>query len=445
MIVYLTAVLVIGLNFSLWGIVGALRFSDETLRGLHGRRSRRIAELESRAAAEVAHPRAFKRAGRLTHDDIAVLIAAHNEELVIGASLAALSKLISLDNVYVMSDASRDRTVDIARSQGARVDETVTNIGKANAIRYGIEHFALLESYQAIMILDADTQLDEHYFDVALPLLDDPRVAAVAGCAHTRWQRKTGFVGSVLVAHRQRIYVLTQLLLKYGQTWRGMSATHIVPGFASIYRTQALREIDINPAGLVIEDFNMTFELHSKKLGRIAFHPGARAYTQDPDRYSDYVRQTKRWALGLWQTIRRHRFRVTVFNATLLLLLAELVTSSVLYVLFVPLLLLLVLPDMLPFLLTVPWLGGLHAQLSAHLSVTMLLLGVVLPDYALSCVTAVIERRPRYLFFGLFFTAMKVTDAAIALYSLPRAWIEKSTGLWVSPPRRTEKASVQAE
>ncbi|MBO1755866.1 glycosyltransferase family 2 protein [Allobranchiibius sp. CTAmp26] len=443
MIVYLTAVLVIGLNFSLWGLVGALRLGDEALRGMGRRRLPRLVWHQGRAEVEIVRPRMVKRSGLLTCDDVAILIAAHNEELVIGASLAALSRLIPLDNVYVMSDASSDRTVDICRDQGATVGETVTNIGKANALRYGIEHFGLLDAYQAVMILDADTQLDPCYFDVALPLLDDPRVAAVAGCAHTRWQRKTGFVGSVLVAHRQRVYVLTQLLLKYGQTWRGVSATHIVPGFASIYRTRVLRQIDINPEGLVIEDFNMTFELHAKKLGRIAFHPGARAYTQDPDQYLAYVRQTKRWALGLWQTVRRHRFRVSAFNATLVLLLLELIVSSVLYLLFVPVLLLLVVPDVVHPLSSVPLVGSLHSGLSAHISVTMLVVGVLLPDYALSCFTAVVERRPRYLFLGLFFVAMKLTDAAIALYSLPRAWTEQSTGRWVSPPRRTVRSSAR--
>ncbi len=440
MITYLSAILVIGLNFCLWGTFGALRFSDENLGRLRARRSRRMVEMGRWAETGIERRHAFGRTERLTCDDVAVLIAAHNEELVIGASLVALSDLISMNNVHVMSDASSDRTVAIARAHGAHAAETKTNVGKASAIRAGIEHFRLLESFKAVMILDADTQLDPEYFAVALPLFDDSRVVAVAGCAQTRWQRKLGVVGSILVAHRQRVYVLTQLLLKYGQTWRGVSATHIIPGFASMYRTWGLREIDINPPGLVIEDFNMTFEIHAKKLGRIAFHPGARAYTQDPDRYLDYTRQTKRWALGLWQTIRRHRLRASFFNATLLLLLVELITSSVLYLLLVPVVLLIAIPDGVNPLLTLPWLGDLNTQLSAHISLQMILVGVLLPDYALTCVTAAVERRPRYLLLGLFFPLMKVTDAAIALYSLPRAWTERSTGRWVSPPRRADGA-----
>ena len=85
---------------------------------------------------------------------------------------------------------------------------------------------AALKRFEAVMILDADTQLDPRYFEVVLPLLDDPDVVAVAGSAETRWHpRDLSLFGAIVVAHRQRIYTLTQRLLKFGQTWRGLSAT----------------------------------------------------------------------------------------------------------------------------------------------------------------------------------------------------------------------------
>ena len=108
------------------------------------------------------------------------------------------------------------------------------------------------------------------------------------------------------MCHRERIYAISQRLLKFGQTWRFTNATHIVPGFASMYRTDVLPQIEMNPPGLVIEDFNMTFEIYQKRLGKVAFSLGAVAVTQDPDNLRDYVRQIKRWGLGLWQTVRRH-------------------------------------------------------------------------------------------------------------------------------------------
>ena len=433
------APLFIGLNLSLWSLFGLMRLADEAFR-----RWFRAAHLASsppraRKAGSSAGSRTPKRR-RMRIEDVAVLMAAHNEEVVITASLSRLAGMAPRANMYVVSDGSTDNTVGLARECGANVVETPTNVGKAGALAYAIDKFSLLSRYRAVMVLDADTQLDPRYFKVALPLLNDPQVVAVAGCAHTRWQKRLRFVGNVIVAHRSRIYAITQLLVKYGQTWRGVSATHIVPGFASIYRTEVLKHIDINPPGLVIEDFNMTFELHAKQLGRIAFHPGARAYTQDPDRYRDYVNQTRRWALGLWQTVRRHRPKRSLFAASLSLTLLELLTSSVMFLLLVPTIILLALVDLAPGFTSVPVVGVIGEVVAAHLSFRDLGLGIFLPDYLLTCLVALWERRPRYLLAGLLFIPMKITDAVVTLSSLPHAWLDRSTGRWISPTRRPEQA-----
>ena len=122
-------------------------------------------------------------------------------------------------------------------------------------------------------------------------------MAAVAGCVKTETDRKLSLIGNLLVGHRQVIYSIGQRVLKYGQTSRRFNATPIVPGFASIYRSDVLPRIDMNPPGLVIEDFNMTFEVYQKDLGKVGFTLAAVAVTQDPDNFHDYIRQTKRWAL----------------------------------------------------------------------------------------------------------------------------------------------------
>jgi poly-beta-1,6-N-acetyl-D-glucosamine synthase len=416
--------LVLGVNLTVWTLVGAMRAVDDVARSR--RRSRRAghggAQLPARDTA-------------VKVEDVAILMAAHNEELVIGASLARLRGMIPAANVHVISDFSTDRTVELALAAGVNAVATRGNVGKAGALAFGIEHFGLLHRFHAVMILDADTELDPQYFEAALPQLDDPKVIAVAGCAHTRWQSRLGLMGNLIVCYRQRLYVLTQLFIKYGQTWRGISATHIVPGFASIYRTSALEQINVNPSGLVIEDFNMTFEVHSKQLGRVAFDPRARAYTQDPVRYRDYVKQLRRWSLGFWQTLRRHGIPRTRFAPSLMLTLLELVTSSLLFVALPLLVVLHMVVDVEPGVVTTP-LAGAVFSFAAHVTFTGIAVAILLPDYLLTCVVAVLERRPRLLLAGLLFMPIKITDAAITLYSLPRAWLERSNGNWVSPTRR---------
>lgn len=432
--VLLLVLLVLGVNLAFWGTVGALRLIDETLHGA----SRRTRHGSGRTLSAPLRPPLPPggRGGSIRVGDLAVLMPAHDEEMVIGSSLAAITRLVPASDVHVVSDHSTDRTVEIARAAGVHVMETPTNVGKAGALAHALREGGLLDSYRAVIILDADTQLAPQYFDCALPMFDDPEVVAVAGRAHTRWQRSLGVLGTVLVSHRQRVYALTQWLLKYGQTWRGISATHIVPGFASVYRTSALRHITVDAPGLVIEDFNMTFEVHAKRLGRIAFHPGAVAYTQDPDRYGDYVRQMRRWCLGLWQTIRRHPPMPGVFGVTLAAMVVELVVSSLAFVLLPLVLGLLLLHGVGPGVLDVPVLGDVTGAVAGRIGLTQLLLVVLVPDYALTVAVAIAERRPRYLLAGLLFVPLRIVDGAITLAALPTAFLTRSDGTWTSPTRR---------
>jgi poly-beta-1,6-N-acetyl-D-glucosamine synthase len=431
------AVLVFGANFIVWGTVGVTRLVDElTLSRWRGRRRR--AALGQNALASGLDP-AGRRARRsnLTVADVAVLMPAHNESAVIADSIEAITKLVPRKNVHVVSDGSTDDTFAIALRCGVKAIQTRRNVGKAGALRDAIERFQLVERFPVVMLLDADTRVQPGYFTAALPLFDSPKVVAVAGCVRTDTNRMLSPVGNLLTGHRMRIYALGQRVLKFGQTSRYLNATPIVPGFASIYRTAVLPEIDINPAGLVIEDFNMTFEVYHHDLGQVAFTLRAVAVTQDPDNFHDYIRQTKRWALGLWQTVRRHPPQLNLFTAMLALSLTELVTSCLLFVTLPLLVLILVVPDLVSSAASWPGYGKVYALLSAHMSLIRIFYGVVVPDLAMTVLVALVERRPRLLLAAVFFPFMRVLDSAIGLWAIPLAWLARSNGIWKSPTRRS--------
>jgi len=408
------AILVFGANFALWSTIGLARLVQERwiTRPRHG-----------------AGP-------SMTVQDVAVLIPAHNEEMVIESSIEAIAALVPRENIHVVSDGSTDRTAELVRRAGVNVIETRTNVGKAGALEEAIDRFGLVERFDVVLLLDADTAIDPGYFDAALPHFDDPSVVAVAGAVRTHWhERGLSLIGKALVCHRQRIYAITQRLLKFGQTWRYTNATHIVPGFASMYRTAVLPRIEMNPPGLVIEDFNMTFEIYQQRLGKVAFTLDAVAVTQDPDNLRDYVRQTKRWILGLWQTVRRHPPQFSLFTVMLTLLLLELLTSSMFFVLLPFLVIVLAVPAVYSAALTWPGMAPVYDTVAAHMSLQVLLFGVVGADLVLTCIVALIERRARFVALWFFFPFLRVLDAIIALYVLPLAWL-KSTGRWTSPARR---------
>lgn len=417
---WVLAVVVFGANFALWGAVGLLRLLDVAVSAW--RRNRRAGS----AAAPGDH---------LDVGDVAVLIAAHNEEPVIEASIAAITGLVPAANVHVVSDGSTDRTVELAAGCGVHVITTASNVGKAGALQAGINRFELVRRFRVVMLLDADTHVQPGYFEAALPLFDDPEVVAVAGCVRTA-TRSGGLsvFGRLVAFHRQRIYSMTQYVLKFGQTWRHANATHIVPGFASLYRTDVVPYIEVNPPGLVIEDFNMTFQVYQNRLGKVGFTPAAVAETQDPDTPRDYVRQVRRWSLGLWQTVRLHPPEFNLFSLMLGLLLLEMLSSSLMIVL---------LPFVVVCLAASAALGGLVPVVAAvggvvasYMSPESLLYGVLVPDVFLTCCVAAFHRQPRFLLFGCFFLLLRMVDSAVALAALPLAWRVRSTGRWKSPQRR---------
>ena len=456
--------LAFGANLLLWTVVGLLRLGEDSVRSLTARR--RIGAPERTAVehepgrmlvgaggsgplpeAEEDTPEQHEGTAENTGSDedtidpadlsIGVIIPAHNEEPVIGAAIDSALRLFERWDVHVVSDASSDTTAEIAARTGVNVLELLNNRGKAGAIEAVIEEFALTDNYDGVLILDADTELHPSYVEGARRQLAEPDVAAVAGFVVSEWKPdERSFVGRLISAYRDRLYFMLQYLMRFGQTWRHANVSFIVPGFASVYRTSALREIDINPEGLVIEDFNMTFEVHHKRLGRISMKPDTKAYSQDPFTLRDYYRQVSRWTLGLWQTIRRHKLWPSSFCAALLLYVLEVVLVSLV-------LLATVLVGAFVFLgtfggdavLALPFFEEGFTAVTAFLPLTAVLIGLFVPDYMLTCLMAMVRRRPSYLVYGLFFFPIRIIDAFLALRTIPKAWTSRSDGRWASPVR----------
>lgn len=410
MLTVIVAVLSLGINFTFWGLLGAMRW---------------LAERRAPVNAGTAPAR----------DAVAILIAARNEQPVIERTLARAAGQLPPSQIYVVSDASTDRTAECVRAIGANVLELTPNRGKAGALAAGIEHFRLCSDYEVIVIVDADTELSENYLESGLKLFEDSAVAAVAGMAHTMWRLgDLPVLGRILITYRERFYLLAQYMLKFGQGWAPIDAVIIAPGCASMYRAAALSQLHVDAPGLVIEDFNMSFATHRQRLGRIAFHPHAAvAYTEDPTNLRDYRRQVSRWALGYWQTVLRSRWRRGKFDLALGLLSAEVVTSCLVFVLVVVALL-------------ASLVGALDSRadlVSPHVAVEVGL-GLAAPDLLISLVVATARRQPAFVMWALAFPFLRVLDSALNLRSLVRAFTTHSSGRWVSPARQAPTAAVSA-
>ena len=410
-----TVAVVVGVNTLLWVTAGVVRVIARRLRGDAPPGGARVP----------------------TPDEVAIVIAAHDEAVVIEATIRSAARQVPVRNVFVACDGCTDDTAEIARACGANALEIRPNRGKAGAIRALVEELRIPERFEVMLLLDADSQLHDDYLRSGLRAFADPEVVAVAGRATTILEPPPPtLAGRILVAYRERLYLSVQYLQKFGQAARFLNAVAIVPGFASMYRTRILSEIDIDAPGLAIEDYNMTFEVHAKRLGRIAFRPDAAiALTQDPDNLRDYRRQMRRWSLGFWQTVRRHGLRAGRFWALLAISIGEIVTSSVFMVLLLPILLLSAGSTIVAASGLDP--SGVAQGIAEVIPPLAILAGVLLPDYLLSVLAAVLARRPVYLLLGPLFPALRTLDAWLCLRAMFEAFLRtRADGRWTSPERR---------
>jgi cellulose synthase/poly-beta-1,6-N-acetylglucosamine synthase-like glycosyltransferase len=111
---------------------------------------------------------------------LAVLMPAHNEDLVIGNTLAALTaQLAAGDRLVVVADNCDDETAAIARQAGATVIERFNAVerGKGYALDFGMKHLAT-DPPDVVVLVDADCRVEPG------------AIAQIASLAH-RTQRPT--------------------------------------------------------------------------------------------------------------------------------------------------------------------------------------------------------------------------------------------------------------
>ena len=124
-----------------------------------------------------------KRTGSAAQKRFAVLVAAHNEESVIGPLLENLKHLDYPDDmydIYVIADNCSDGTADIARRHGVHVAErtTDTDRGKGYAIRWMLERlYHSPQPCDAVVMFDADNLVSPNFLQVMNDrLMDGKRV-----------------------------------------------------------------------------------------------------------------------------------------------------------------------------------------------------------------------------------------------------------------------------
>ena len=244
---------------------------------------------------------------RFKPSDIAAVVPAHNEELIIRKCVQALKQVLDKKQIYVVSDGSNDKTYRRARMEGCHVSYLNPGRGKAKALKHLFTRYKLFKRYKLIFIVDADTNMDPSCLFHALPLFNDKNVGVVFASSQTKWvQHIIPKLSYYFIAYRDRLNRLLQYCFVYGQTWKYTNVIYVIPGFATIYRSRVLKKLEIDTPGLLIEDFNLAFQYHRRKLGKIGYNPAMIGWDQYPDNLPDYWKQVRRWNIGFFQTVKKN-------------------------------------------------------------------------------------------------------------------------------------------
>ncbi len=227
-----------------------------------------------------------------------VIVPARNEAVMIARTLKGLMAAGALaTDIYLIDDCSSDETGDIGRELGVNVLRNDPNLGKALAVQHGVREFHLSERYEFIALMDADTLVDEAYFEAMLKSFDDPEVVVACG-------RPISIKHNWLTAYRALCYANGHYVYRKAQGKIGMVC--IAPGCATMYRSTIFDQLDWNN-DTVAEDMHVTIQVHHERLGKVAYAVDAKVYTQTPRDLRGYNKQMYRWYTGTWQVIRKQR------------------------------------------------------------------------------------------------------------------------------------------
>ena len=234
------------------------------------------------------------------HDGICVVIPAFNEALLIARCIeSVIAAGVDARHIYVVDDASTDGTREVVtRIGGVNLLANQRKRGKLGGIADALSQFRLAERYEYFAILDADSHVAPDYFnEILVRFMEHPDTVLVCGAPHSERH-------NWLTAYRAFEYAVTLRLYRQGQ--HRMGVITVAPGCASVYRTRVLEQLQWDSETLV-EDMDLTVQIHRGNLGRVAYSAHAIAYTQDPRTLREYVGQLTRWYRGTWQVMRLRR------------------------------------------------------------------------------------------------------------------------------------------
>lgn len=229
---------------------------------------------------------------------VSILIPAHNEEIVIGATIEAMLALNYPKEkleIIVVNDASTDATKDIIETY-ARKDSRVVlydvpkgegGRGKSRALNLGVK--IVRSPYIAVYDADNTPDPDALRYLVAQLLLH-PELGAVLGKFRTVNKNRT------LLTRFINIETLSfQSILQAGR-WHMLNIATL-PGTNFVIRREVIDQMAGWDENAITEDSELSIRMYIHNW-KIKFIPYSITYEQEPEKWDVWLHQRTRWVRG---------------------------------------------------------------------------------------------------------------------------------------------------
>ncbi len=235
----------------------------------------------------------------------AVLIAARNEEAVIGQLIDSIHKQDypqELIDVYVVADNCTDNTAKVAYETGAYVCERFNRIhvGKGYALQYLLNEISRNgnpKQYDGFFIFDADNLLEENYITEMNRTFSDGYQVV------TSYRNSKNF-GDNWISSGYALWFLHEAqFLNKGRQLVGNSC--MVSGTGYMISEKILEQTGGWNFFLLTEDIEFTAYCISNGI-RIGYSESAIFYDEQPTRFRDSWHQRLRWIKGYFQVYQKY-------------------------------------------------------------------------------------------------------------------------------------------
>ena len=234
----------------------------------------------------------------------AILVAARNEELVIGPlinSLLMQDYPQELYDIWVIPNNCVDNTALAARNFGARVLECPFPVrSKGEVLRFAYNRLRGRE-YDAWCVFDADNVVDSRF-------LTEMNNAYMSGARAAQGYRDSKNPYDTLISGCCSIYYWMMDRFHNGGK-AGMDLSAMIGGTGFMISSKALEKLGGWNSSTISEDLELTAQcvLAGEKVWWV---PKAVTYDEQPLTYEESVKQRRRWSSGTLQVAQAYLSRV---------------------------------------------------------------------------------------------------------------------------------------